>query len=69
MRRGAVSRRQSNILWLRDLVEHLRSCQRQLEWTEDSKTIDLLAESMLRDLEHCQQLCDGLRRRAEAVVT
>jgi len=61
-----MSQRQSNILWLRDLLEHLTACQQQLEWATDSKTIGLLAETMLRDLEHCRQLCDGLRRRAEA---
>ena len=62
-----MSQRQSNILWLRDVLEQLSACQEQLAWAEDSKTINLLAERMLRDLERCQQVCNGLRRRAAVV--
>jgi hypothetical protein len=60
-----MSQRESNLLWLRDILEHLASSQRQLEWAEDPETIRLLTENMLRDLGRCQRLCEALRRRSE----
>jgi hypothetical protein len=63
-----MSQRQSNLLWLKDLLEHLTTCQRQLEWTEDSESIQLLTESMLRDLDCCRRLCETLRRRAQQIM-
>jgi hypothetical protein len=59
-----VTQREANVLWLRDMIEHLSSCQKQLEWAEDNETIRLLTETMLRDLERCQQLCTALHRRS-----
>lgn len=61
-----MSQRQTNLLWLKDLLEHLTTCQQQLEWTEDSDTVCVLAESMLADLERCKRLCETIRRRADA---
>ena len=58
-----MSQREANILWLRDILEHLAVCQKQLEWADDSKTISLLTESMLRDLERGQRLCNALHHR------
>ena len=52
-----MSQRQSNLLWLKDIIEHLSSCQHQLEWAEDNESKRLLTETMLRDLERCQRLC------------
>jgi len=59
-----MSQRQTNLLWLRDLLEHLSSCQRQLEWAEDNETIRVLTQAMLGDLERCQRLCESLHRRS-----
>jgi hypothetical protein len=59
-----MSQRESNLLWLKDLLEHLSACQQQLQWTEESETIHLVTETMLRDLECCRRLCEGLQRRA-----
>jgi len=59
-----MSQRESSLLWLRDMLEHLTVCQQQLEWSEDPEAIQVLTESMLRDLESCRRLCEGLRRRA-----
>lgn len=59
-----MSQRQANLLWLKDLLEHLTACQQQLQWTEDSETIRLVTETMLRDLDCCRRLCDTLQRRA-----
>jgi hypothetical protein len=61
-----MSPREANLLWLKDILEHLTACQRQLEWAEDTESIGVLTETMLRDLERCQRLCQALRRRAPA---
>jgi hypothetical protein len=59
-----MSQRESNLLWLKDLLEHLSVCRQQLEWTEDSETIRVVTENMLRDLECCRRLCEALQRRS-----
>jgi hypothetical protein len=58
-----MSPREADLLWLRDILEHLSACQKQLEWAEDSETISVLTETMLRDLERCQSLCEAVQRR------
>ena len=58
-----MSQREANVLWLRDLLEHLSASQKQLEWAEDPETIRLVTETMLRDLERCKRLCEGLCQR------
>ena len=45
------------------MLEHLVASQRQLEWAEDSASISVLTETMLRDLQRCQRLCEALQRR------
>ena len=60
-----MSQRQTNLLWLKDLLEHLTGCQQQLEWAEDGEAVIVLTESMLNDLERCKRLCEAIRRRAE----
>ena len=59
-----MSQREANLIWLRDSLEHLTSCQKRLEWAQDPESIRLLTETMLRDLESCRRLCEALRRRA-----
>jgi hypothetical protein len=59
-----MSQRDSNLLWLKDVLAHLQGCQKQLEWTEDAQAIHVLTETMLRDLECCRRLCEALQRRA-----
>jgi hypothetical protein len=59
-----MSQRDANMLWMRDILEHLSSTQQQLEWTEDPEAIRLLTENMIRDLARCQRLCETLRRRS-----
>jgi hypothetical protein len=59
-----MSTREANILWLRDILEHLSASQQQLEWTSDPETVRLVTETMLRDLERCQRLCEALRQRS-----
>ena len=59
-----MSQRQTNLLWLRDMLEHLTGCQQQLEWAEDSETVFVLTESMLADLDRCKRLCETIQRRS-----
>jgi hypothetical protein len=58
-----MSQREANVLWLRDILEHLSANQKRLEWAEDAESIRLITETMLRDLERCQRLCESLRQR------
>ena len=58
--------REANLLWLKDILEHLTTCQKQLEWAEDPESIAVLTETMLRDLERCQRVCENLRQRCGA---
>ena len=59
-----MSQRESNLLWLKDVLEHLTTCQQQLTWAEDAETVQLLTEAMIRDLECCRRLCESMHRRA-----
>jgi hypothetical protein len=59
----AMSAREMNLLWLRDILEHLTTNRQLLEWTEDPETMRVLTEAMLRDLERCQRVCETLQRR------
>jgi hypothetical protein len=61
---ATMSQRESNLIWLKDVLDHLQSCQRQLEWIEDSQAIQVLTSTMIRDLDCCRKLCEVLQRRA-----
>ena len=63
-----MSIRETNLLWLKDSLEQLAAAQRQLEWCEDREAIRLLTETMLRDLERCQRLCQSLHQRCTQVA-
>ncbi len=58
-----MSRRDADLLWLRDVIDHLRDCQQQLQWTEDCEAVHVLTETMLRDLECCRRICESLQER------
>jgi hypothetical protein len=61
-----MSQRLKNLLWLKDILEHLSACQQQLEWAEDGDTVFVLTESMLADLDRCKRLCEAIQRRSSA---
>lgn len=63
-----MSQRESNILWLKDMLEHLTHCQQQLNWAEDAETVQVLTESMIRDLDCCRRLCEELQKRQVRVA-
>jgi hypothetical protein len=58
-----MSQRDTNLLWLKDMLDHLSACRKQLEWAESPEAVQVLTETMLRDLESCRRLCESLRRR------
>ena len=58
-----MSRRESDLLWLRDVIDHLRDCQQQLQWTEDRESVFVLTETMLRDLDCCRRICETMQSR------
>lgn len=53
--------RHSTLLWMRDLIEHLRTCQEQLQLADDDPSASFLADAMLMDLTECRRLCEHLR--------
>ena len=60
-----MSQREANLLWMRDTLDHLQTCQQQLEWAEDNEAVHVVTETMLRDLERCRRLCEDLHRRSQ----
>jgi hypothetical protein len=61
-----MSQRESNLLWLKDLLEHLAACRQRLEWAADADAVGVLTETMLDDLERCKRLCENIQRRARS---
>lgn len=64
-----MSQRESKLLWLRDMLDHLRSCQQQLEWTSDPEAVQVITETMLRELDCCRRVCEALRRRSPVLLS
>lgn len=58
-----MSQRDRDLLWLRDLLDQLRARHQELEWSEDGRTVAVLTESMIRDLDRCRRLCEDLQGR------
>ena len=63
-----MSQRDTTLLWLKDILEHLTASQERLEWTSDAETTRVLTEAMIRDLERCTRLCETLHRRCLDLV-
>lgn len=65
-RKGLTSMRQreTNLLWLKDILEQLQHARQQLAYAEDPNTIALVTETMLRELERGRRLCEELRCRS-----
>ena len=66
-----MSNRQSTLLWMKDLIDHMSQCHDQLQWASDGRTETFLTERLLGDLVECQKLCEQLktvRTRGRAVL-
>ncbi len=63
--------RQTMLLWMKDLIEHMHRCQEQLQWTADDPCESFLTDAMLVDLSECRRLCEQLRshRQEGALAT
>jgi hypothetical protein len=59
--------REAVLIGLRDTLEHLVDCRKQLEWSEETQSQTFLTETMLRDLERCQRLLESLTRRTSVL--
>lgn len=55
--------RQTTLLWMKDLIEHMARCQEQLQWAADGPMETYLTESLLGDLTECQRLCEQMRTK------
>lgn len=68
-----MTQRESHLLWLKDLLQHLQECRDQLEWAEDPEAAQVLIDSILSDLECGKKVCEAIRvrtpRRRFAVVS
>jgi hypothetical protein len=62
-----MDRLETNMIWLKDMLEHLSDSREQLKWAHDSFAVSMITESMLRDLDCCRRLCESLRRRGQLV--
>jgi hypothetical protein len=58
-----MTQRESCLLWLYDLLEHLREMRQRLEETERPEAARMLVENMLRDLASAHRLCETLQAR------
>lgn len=54
-----MTERQTKLHWMRDILDHLRTCHEQLPLANEPSQ-RCLAESMKRDLDEFRRLCDSL---------
>ncbi|GAC1467712.1 MAG: hypothetical protein NVSMB9_09640 [Isosphaeraceae bacterium] len=64
-----MSNRQTTLLWMKDLIEHMNRCQEQLQWAEDRRTEAFLTNTLMGDLKECQRLCDELQTSGVSAVS
>ena len=57
-----MSNRQTTMLWMKDLIEHMATCQDQLQWASDGQTQSFLMETLMGDLAECRRLCEQLHQ-------
>ena len=57
-----MSQRQSDLLHMRDMLEHLHLCHQQLQESDEPHAVHYLTETMLRNLDGCRRLCHNLHR-------
>lgn len=55
--------RQTTLLWMKDLIDHMARCHEQLEWAGDDAE-GFLTRSIVDDLDECRRLVERLKPRA-----
>lgn len=63
-----MNRRENDLVWLKDMLEHLQDCRERLEWIDEPLSVRMLTETMLRELDSCRRLCETMRRRGQPVL-
>jgi hypothetical protein len=63
-----MNRRDTYLLWMKDLFEQLEIAREQLQWTSDDRAIEMLIQNMQRDLETCKQLCETMKSKPSTLV-
>jgi hypothetical protein len=58
--KGFTMHRQTTMLWMKDILEHLGNCFDQWQ-SADPASEHFLAQSMERDLNEFRRLCEALR--------
>jgi hypothetical protein len=61
-----MSQRQSKLLWIRDLIEHMAHCHEQLSFVSEGPGNRFLTEALMNDLIQCRRLCEELQPRQAA---
>jgi hypothetical protein len=54
---------ESHRLWLKDILEHLRESQDQLDWTEDPDAALVVLDGIIRDLDCGKRVCEAMKAR------
>ena len=62
-----MSKHENNLIWLKDMLEHLADSREQLEWAQDGWALRIITDSMLHDLDCCRRLCESLGQRGRLV--
>ncbi|MFO0958638.1 MAG: hypothetical protein U0800_14610 [Isosphaeraceae bacterium] len=60
--------RNTTLLWIKDLLDHLSHCHEQLQWAGGGPTEEFLTEAMLVDLTECRRLCERLQHQPRRVL-
>lgn len=58
-----MSDRQTTLLWIKDLIDHMNHCQEQLQDSPGGPGESFLTDALLVDLTECRRLCEQLRSR------
>lgn len=53
--------KQTTLLWMKDLLEHMSQCHERLQWAADGRMESFLTDSLMDDLAECRRLCEELR--------
>ena len=61
-----MSQRESQLLWLKDVIDHLQESCEQLEWTSNPEAARLLLDRMMQDMDCGKRLCSEIRTRTRA---
>jgi hypothetical protein len=65
---GEMRDRQTTLLWMKDLIDHMARCQEQLQWANEGPSARFLTDALLVDLTECQKLCERLKGPARAAA-